>query len=147
MEEAHEFIERLNNKGTLPHLTSCSAGWVKFLEHFYPEMIPNMSSCQSPMTMLSVITKTFFAKKYDIDPKDIYMVAIMPCTAKKFEIKRPEHTDENGNPWTDTVLTTRELVWMIKAYGIDFMQLPNKPLIIRWAFQPELRIFLALQEG
>jgi iron-only hydrogenase group A len=103
--------------------TSCSPGWVSFMEHFYPEMIPHMSSCRSPMSMQSIILKTFYARKTGIDPKDIYVVAIMPCTAKKYEMRRPELCYESGNPYTDAVLTTRELVWMIKAYGIDFMQL------------------------
>jgi len=126
MEESEEFIKRLNNDGPLPLLTSCSPGWVKFLEHFYPEMIPYMSTCRSPMTMLSVLLKTYYAEKVAIDPKDIYVVAIMPCTAKKFEINRPEHFNEAGLQYTDAVLTTRELVWMIKAYGIDFNALEEE---------------------
>lgn len=122
MEEANEFMKRLSSGGKLPLLTSCSAGWVKFLEIFYPEMIPYMSTCRSPMSMLSVLFKTYYAEKNHIDPKSIYVVAVMPCTAKKFEIKRPEHGTKDY-PYTDAVLTTRELVWMIKAYGIDFAQL------------------------
>ncbi len=120
MEEAHEFIKRLTANENLPLLTSCSSGWVVFLERFYPEMIPFASSCRSPMTMLSVLLKTYYAKQKGLNPDDIYVVAIMPCTAKKFEIQRPEHRSPNGLPYTDSVLTTRELVWMIKAYGIDF---------------------------
>lgn len=139
VEESEEFIGRLKSNGVLPGgakgdghsthpqvlpmFTSCSPGWVSFMEHFYPEMIPHMSSCRSPMSMQSIILKTFYARKAGIDPKDIYVVAIMPCTAKKYEMRRPELCDEDGNPHTDAVLTTRELVWMIKAYGIDFMQL------------------------
>ncbi|MHB1483758.1 MAG: NADH-dependent [FeFe] hydrogenase, group A6 [Saccharofermentanales bacterium] len=128
MEEANEFIHRITTGGKLPLLTSCSAGWVKFLESFYPEMIPYMSTCRSPMSMLSALLKTYYAEKNNLDPKSIYVVAIMPCTAKKFEIKRPEHgmDGEEGMPvipFTDAVLTTRELVWMIKAYGIDFNKL------------------------
>lgn len=122
MEEANEFMKRLSSGGKLPLLTSCSAGWVKFLEIFYPEMISYMSTCRSPMSMLSVLFKTYYAEKNHIDPKSIYVVAVMPCTAKKFEIKRPEHGTKDY-PYTDAVLTTRELVWMIKAYGIDFAQL------------------------
>jgi NADP-reducing hydrogenase subunit HndD len=136
-EESDELIRRLRGSGvlpddggngahhpqTLPMFTSCSAGWVNFLEHFYPEMIPHMSTCRSPMSMLSVLLKTFYAEKTGIKPDDIYVVAIMPCTAKKFEIQRPEHRDAAGKPYTDAVLTTRELVWMIKAYGIDFASL------------------------
>jgi NADP-reducing hydrogenase subunit HndD len=109
----------------LPLLTSCSPGWIKFMEHFYPELIPNASSCKSPMQMLSTMTKTYYAQMKGIDPKDIYVVAIMPCTAKKFEAEREEHVMEDGTPYTDAVLTTRELIWMIKAYGIDFTKLPD----------------------
>ncbi|MBN1892542.1 MAG: iron hydrogenase small subunit [Clostridiales bacterium] len=139
VEESEEFISRLKHNGilagdvkedekkthplVLPMFTSCSPGWVSFMEHFYPEMIPHMSSCRSPMSMQSIILKTFYARKTGIDPKDICVVAIMPCTAKKYEMRRPELYDESGSPYTDAVLTTRELVWMIKAYGIDFMQL------------------------
>lgn len=139
VEESEEFINRLKCNGVipggaksddhdthpcvLPMFTSCSPGWVSFMEHFYPEMIPHMSSCRSPMSMQSIILKTFYARKTGLDPKDIYVVAIMPCTAKKYEMRRPELCDEEGNPYTDAVLTTRELVWMIKAYGIDFKQL------------------------
>ncbi len=125
MEEATEFLHRFQNGGALPLITSCSPGWVKFLEHFYPEFIPNTSTCRSPMQMLSSLTKSFYAEKMGINPEDIYVVAIMPCTAKKFEAIRPEHVTESGLPLTDAVLTTRELIWMIKAYGIDFVNLPE----------------------
>ncbi len=126
VEESAELIKRLKNGGILPMFTSCSAGWVNFLEHFYPELIPHMSTCRSPMSMLSVLIKTYYAEKTGRDPGSIYVVGIMPCTAKKFENKRPEHADEKGRPYTDAVLTTRELVWMIKAYGIDFMSLEEE---------------------
>jgi len=126
VEESEEFVKRVKNGGILPLFTSCSAGWVNFLEHFYPELIPHMSTCRSPMTMLSVLLKTYYAEKTGIAADDIYVVAIMPCTAKKFEIKRPEHTYGDGRPYTDAVLTTRELVWMIKAYGIDFTTLEEE---------------------
>lgn len=126
VEEANEFLKRLEKNENLPIITSCSPGWVKFMEHFYPEFIPNMSSCRSPMQMLSVLTKSYFAEMKGIDPEDIYMVGVMPCTAKKFESKRPEHKNEKGIPFTDTVITTRELAWMIKAYGIDFPNLPDE---------------------
>ena len=126
MEESEEFVNRILNGGTLPMFTSCSAGWVNFLEHFYPEMIPHMSTCRSPMSMLSVLLKTYYAEKTEIDPGDIYVVAVMPCTAKKYEIERPEHFDESGRAYTDSVITTRELVWMIKAYGIDFPSLEEE---------------------
>jgi len=125
MEEAHEFLERVKTGENLPLLTSCSPGWVKFMEHFYPEMIPHASSCRSPMTMLSALLKTYYAEKEKLDPRKIFVVAVMPCTAKKFEIERPEHRSEDGYPLTDAVLTTREAVWMIKAYGIDFVNLPD----------------------
>ena len=125
VEEANEFLQRLETGKNLPMLTSCSPGWVKFLEHFYPELIPHASSCKSPMSMLSTLIKTFYAEKEGIDPKQIVVVGIMPCTAKKFECERPEHLDPNGIPYTDVVLTTRELIWMIKAYGIDFTRLPD----------------------
>jgi iron-only hydrogenase group A len=123
MEEAHELANRLTSGENLPLITSCSPGWVKFMEHFYPEFIPNASSCRSPMSMLSVLLKTYYAEKHNLDPKNIYVVSIMPCTAKKFESRRPEHFAPEGYPYTDAVLTTRELVWMIKAYGIDFKHL------------------------
>jgi NADP-reducing hydrogenase subunit HndD len=125
IEEANEFLERVKSGENLPLLTSCSPGWVKFMEHFYPEMIPHASSCRSPMTMLSALLKTYYAEKEDIDPKKIFVVGVMPCTAKKFEIERPEHQSPEGYPLTDAVLTTREAVWMIKAYGIDFVNLPD----------------------
>ncbi len=125
VEEAHEFINRLQSGEKLPLLTSCSPGWIKFLEHFYPEFIPFASTCRSPMSMQSVLTKTYYAKIKSLDPKDIFVVAIMPCTAKKFEAHRPEHMAPEGYPYTDAVLTTRELIWMIKSYGIDFNHLED----------------------
>ncbi len=125
VEEASEFVRRLNWNGKLPLLTSCSAGWVKFLEHFYPELIPYASTCKSPMSMLSTLLKTLYAQEKKMDPRDIYVVGVMPCTAKKFEAKREDHQSPEGYPYTDAVLTTRELIWMIKAYGIDFVRLPE----------------------
>lgn len=125
VEEATEFLHRLEGAGPLPMLTSCSPGWINFLEKFYPELIPHASSCRSPMTMLSVLAKTYYARKAGLDPKDVYVVAVMPCTAKKYEARRPEHHVADGRPYTDAVLTTRELIWMIKAYGIDFNALPE----------------------
>ena len=124
VEEAHEFLKRLKD-GPLPMLTSCSPGWVNFLERFYPELIPLASTCKSPMSMLSTLTKTYYAESAGIDPKKIFMVAVMPCVAKKFEAERPEHRTSGGTPYTDAVLTTRELIWMIKCYGIDFTTLPD----------------------
>jgi iron-only hydrogenase group A len=125
IEEASEFLRRVKENGPLPLLTSCSPGWVNFLEKFYPEMIPYTSSCKSPMSMLSTLVKTYYAEKKGLKPEEIYMVAIMPCVAKKFEASRPEHAMADGTPYTDAVLTTRELAWMIKSYGIDFVTLPD----------------------
>lgn len=126
MEESHELINRLKTGENLPMITSCSPGWINFVEHFYPELIPNVSSCKSPMQMLSTLTKTYFAEKSGRNPEDIYVVAVMPCVAKKFEAKRPEHYSPDGYPYTDAVITTRELIWMIKAYGIDYINLPEE---------------------
>ncbi len=126
IEESAELIKRLHNNGPFPLFTSCSPGWINFLEKFYPALIPYASSCRSPMTMLSVLSKTWYAKIAGIDPNDIFMVAVMPCTAKKFEAARPEHISPDGKPWTDAVLTTREISWMIKSYGIDFKNLHSE---------------------
>lgn len=125
MEEAHELYHRILNNERLPHITTCSPGWINFMEKFYPEMIPNASSCRSPMTMLSAITKTYYAEKIGVKPEDIFMVAVMPCVAKKFEMDRPEFTHE-GVKLTDAVLTTRELNWMIQSYGINFNALEDE---------------------
>lgn len=125
VEESHEFLKRLQGDGPLPMLTSCSPGWISYLEKFYPQMIPHASTCRSPMMMTSVLLKTYYAKKKGIAPEDIYVVAAMPCVAKKYEARRPEHYMTPGIPWTDAVLTTRELIWMIKSYGIDFWTLQN----------------------
>lgn len=127
VEESNEFLKRLGggNVAPLPILTSCSPGWISFMEKFYPELIPHASTCRSPMSMMSALIKTFYAKQADIDPKDIFVVSVMPCVAKKYEAKRPEHVLENDLTLTDAVLTTRELIWMIKCYGIDFMELPE----------------------
>lgn len=125
-EESQELIDRLHNNGPLPIFTSCSPGWINFLEKFYPSLIPYTSTSLSPMMMLSVLSKTYYAQVAHLDPKDIFMVAVMPCTAKKFEAVRPEHTGPDGTPYTDAVLTTREIIWMIKSYGIDFKHLPDE---------------------
>jgi NADP-reducing hydrogenase subunit HndD len=125
VEEATELMQRLEKGENLPLLTSCSPGWINFLEKFYPELIPNASSCKSPMTMLSTLLKTYYAEKLERDPKDIFVCAVMPCTAKKFESRRNEFMMEDGTPLTDAVITTRELIWMIKCYGIDMMKLPD----------------------
>ena len=125
VEEATEFLKRIQKKERLPLLTSCSPGWINFLEKFYPEMIPYASTCRSPMSMTSVLLKTYYAEKMKKDPKDIFVVAVMPCVAKKFEADRDEHKMPDGIPYTDAVLTTRELIWMIKCYGIDLKDLPD----------------------
>ena len=125
VEEAHEFLARLEAGGPLPMITSCSPGWINFLEKFYPALIPHASSCKSPMSMLSTLAKTYYAQKAGIDPRQIYMVAVMPCVAKKHESRRPDHVAPDGVPYTDAVLTTRELIWMIKCYGINFNTLPD----------------------
>lgn len=124
VEEANELIKRLEKNENLPLLTSCSPGWINYMEKFYPELIPLASTCRSPMSMVSALSKTYYAKKINKDPKDIFMVAIMPCVTKKFEIQRPEHILD-GLPITDAVLTTRELNWMIKSFGIDFQKLED----------------------
>ena len=116
--------EGTRRPGPLPMITSCSPGWVSFMEKFYPELIPHASTCRSPMSMTSVLAKTYYAEKTGIDPKNVFMVAVMPCVAKKYEASRPEHRMADGTPYTDAVLTTRELIWMIKCYGIDFARLP-----------------------
>ncbi len=125
IEEATEFLGRFAKGERLPLLTSCSPGWVNFMERFYPELIPNASSCRSPMSMMSSLIKTYYAEKAGIDPKDIFVVSVMPCTAKKFESRRPELAMPDGTPETDAVITTRELIYMIKSYGIDMADLDD----------------------
>jgi len=124
MEEAYELIDRLKNGGTLPMITSCSPGWIKYCETFHPDFIPNLSSCKSPHEMEGAIIKSYFAEKNGIDPKKIVVVSVMPCTAKKFERARPE-LGVDGLPDVDVVITTRELARMIKQAGIDFANLPD----------------------
>lgn len=124
MEEATEFLDRVKNGGTLPMITSCSPGWIKFCEHYYPEFIPNLSSCKSPQQMTGAIIKTYYAEKEGLDPKNIVVVSIMPCTAKKFEIQR-EDQSAAGVPDVDIALTTRELAKMIKQSQIQFKNLPD----------------------
>ena len=124
MEEANEFIERVQNGGTLPMITSCSPGWIKLCEYYYPEFIPNLSSCKSPQQMTGAIIKTYYAQKENIDPENIVVVSIMPCTAKKFEVKRDGQAAA-GVPDVDIALTTRELARMIKSAQIEFKNLPD----------------------
>lgn len=125
MEEANEFLSRFKNGGKLPMITSCSPGWVKFCEHYYPEFTENLSTCKSPQQMLGAILKTYYAQKMGWDPKDIVSVSIMPCTAKKFEVKRDDQ-DAAGVADVDIALTTRELARMIRRAGIDFNSLPEE---------------------
>ena len=126
MEEGTELLGRLGSKdAALPMITSCSPGWVKYCETFYPEFIPNLSSCKSPHEMEGAIIKSYYAEKNNLDPKDIYVVSIMPCTAKKFEAQREELAG-TGYPDVDAVLTVRELGRMIKQAGIDFVRLPDE---------------------
>ena len=124
MEEANEFIGRVKNGGKLPLITSCSPGWIKYCEHYFPDMTENLSSCKSPQQMFGATAKTYYAEKMGIDPKNIVMVSIMPCTAKKFEIGR-DAQNAAGVPDVDFALTTRELGRMIKRAGINFTALQD----------------------
>ena len=125
MEEANEFLDRFKNGGTLPMITSCSPGWVKYCEHYFPDMTENLSSCKSPQQMFGAVLKTYYAEKMGWDPKDIVSVAIMPCTAKKFEVARDDQ-NAAGVADVDFALTTRELARMIRQAGIDFNALPKE---------------------
>lgn len=125
VEEANEFLGRVQNGGVLPMITSCSPGWIKYCEHYYPDMLDHLSSCKSPQQMSGAVIKTWYAKKMGIDPKDIVVVSIMPCTAKKFETKR-ENQSASGYPDVDYSLTTRELGRMIESAGIFFKHLPDE---------------------
>jgi iron-only hydrogenase group A len=125
MEEATELVNRVTNSGTLPMFTSCCPGWVKYLEQNRPNLLPHVSSCKSPHEMEGAILKTYYAKKMGIDPKDIFVVSIMPCTVKKFESGRVELSEDHMQD-VDAVLTTRELVRMFKTAGIDFNNLPEE---------------------
>ncbi len=127
MEEATEFVHRVQNGGALPLITSCSPGWVKFCETYYPDMIPNLSSCKSPQQMFGALTKTYYAQKMGLDPHDIVCVSVMPCTAKKFEIGRDDMSAAgDGIPDVDISITTRELGRMIQRAGIQFQALPDE---------------------
>ena len=127
MEEAHELLQRIKKGGVLPQITSCSPGWINYLEYYAPELIPNVSTCKSPHMMVGAIIKSYFAKSHDIDPKDIFVVSIMPCTAKKYERQRKQMPND-----VDAVLTTRELAKMIKRSGINWSKLPEEE------FDPDL---------
>lgn len=129
IEEGTEFLTRVKKaltggEATLPMITSCSPGWIKHVEHSFPQELDHLSTCKSPHTMLGALAKSYYADKIKADPQDMYIVSIMPCTAKKFEISRPE-MQNNGVPNVDAVLTTRELAKMIKSAGIDFLNLED----------------------
>jgi len=139
MEEGFELIHRITHKGVLPLITSCSPGWIKFAESFYPNVLAHVSSCKSPQQMFGAVTKSYYAEKMNIDPRNLVVVSIMPCTAKKFEALRPEMnsafhfwkeklnlTEKDSFQDVDFVLTTRELGRMIKIAGIDFANLPDE---------------------
>ncbi len=125
LEEAHELLDRIKNGGALPLITSCSPGWVKYCEHYYPDQLDHLSSCKSPQQMFGAVTKTWYAEKMGIDPKNIVVVSIMPCTAKKFECGR-EDQSASGYADVDYALTTRELARMIETAGISFNALPDE---------------------
>ena len=125
MEEANEFIDRVKNGGKLPIITSCSPGWVKFCEHYYPDLVDNLSTCKSPQQMTGALIKTWFAEREGIDPNNIVSVSVMPCVAKKFEINRDDE-DAAGVPDVDISITTRELARMIKMAQLNFARLPEE---------------------
>ncbi len=121
MEEANELVDRIKTGKPLPMFTSCCPGWVKFMEHTYPDMLPHISTCKSPQQMFGAVLKTYYCEKNDIDPEDLFVVSVIPCTAKKFEVGRPEFVKD-----VDVALTTRELAKMIKTAGIKFTELPEE---------------------
>ncbi len=125
IEEGTELINRLTKGGVLPMITSCSPGWINYCETFYPEFISNLSTCKSPHEMTGALIKSYYAEKNNIDPKNIFAVSVMPCTAKKFEAERPE-LSHDGLKDVDAVITTRELAAMIRTAGIDFNRLPDE---------------------
>ncbi|MGB9809712.1 MAG: NADH-dependent [FeFe] hydrogenase, group A6, partial [Caldanaerobacter sp.] len=125
MEEGSELLERIRHGGKLPMITSCSPGWIAFCEKYYPEFLDNLSTCKSPHMMMGALVKSYYAEKKGLDPKDVFVVSIMPCTAKKLEIER-EEIIRNGIKDVDAVLTTRELARMIKEMGIDFVNLKDE---------------------
>ena len=126
MEEANELLSRVKEGGTLPMITSCSPGWINYAEYNYPDLLPHLSSCKSPHEMFGAILKTYYAQKNGIDPKDMFVVSVMPCTAKKFEKDRPELVNKDGLKDVDCVITTRELGKLIRRSGIIFNKLPDE---------------------
>lgn len=125
MEESAEFIDRVQNNGVLPMITSCSPGWIRYCENYFPEFIPNLSSCKSPQQMFGAVVKTYYAQKLGKNPEDIFSVSVMPCTAKKYEINRDDQSAA-GVPDLDATITTRELARLIKQAGIMFNDLPDE---------------------
>ncbi len=125
LEEANELVERITRKETLPMFTSCCPGWVKFVEHYYPEMIPNLSTCKSPQGMFGAVLKSYYAQKYNLDPEKMFVVSVIPCTAKKFEATRPELRTFDFDD-VDVALTTRELAKMIKGAGIKLEDMDDE---------------------
>lgn len=125
LEEANELVERITRKETLPMFTSCCPGWVKFVEHYYPEMIPHLSTCKSPQGMFGAVLKSYYAQKYNIDPEKMFVVSVIPCTAKKFEATRPELRTFDFDD-VDVALTTRELAKMIKGAGIKLEDMDDE---------------------
>ena len=126
MEEATELLHRIQNKGVLPQITSCSPGWINYMEFLYKDLIPNVSTCKSPHEMEGAIIKSYFAKAHDLKPEDIFVVSVMPCTAKKYEEQRPQNAAVEGLRDVDAVITTRELAVMIKRAGIVYNELPEE---------------------
>ena len=131
MEEGYELLHRIQNKGVLPQITSCSPGWINYMEFYYPDLIPNVSTCKSPHEMVGAVLKSYWAEQKGIDPKDIFVVSVMPCVAKKTEEVRPQN-GHNGLRDVDAVLTTRELARLIKRSGINWAKLPEEE------FDPDL---------
>lgn len=126
IEEGHELLHRMKTGGTLPMLTSCSPGWINFIEQYYPELLPHLSTCKSPQQMFGALAKGYYAKKIGVNPDNIFSVSIMPCTAKKFEADRDEMSVDGKHPDVDVVLTTRELGKMLRQAGVDFDKLENE---------------------
>jgi len=133
MEEGTELIHRLTTGGVLPMITSCSPGWIKFIEHYYPELLPHLSTCKSPQQMFGALAKTYYAEKAGVSPADMVVVSLMPCTAKKYECTRPEMFS-SGYQDVDYVLTTREIGRMIREAGIDVVSIAEE------AYDPPLGI-------
>jgi len=127
LEEGNELIERITNGGTLPMMTSCCPGWINFAEQRYPEILDHISTCKSPQQMFGALAKSYYAEKMNIKPEDMFVVSIMPCTAKKYEAQRKEMRIDNVHPDVDVVLTTRELGKMIRQMGINFENIKETP--------------------